>query len=128
MTGSFLKALYGLRVSLTKVTDSMIYRYPYTLGDGDRYTLSVSCPDADASALTIAGILGIDLAGAIPPGDVNSDLTVTLADAILILQMLSGMDMTGKTIILQADANGDHRIGLADVIFILQKAAGLRSP
>lgn len=120
---NFTSGIYRLRAAICMTS---VGCYSYTAGD--TYTFTVNCPNAVESITTIAGILGIDLAGAIPPGDLNADFTVTLADAILVMQMLSGMDMTGKTIVLQADANGDHRIGLAEVIFILQKAAGLRSP
>jgi hypothetical protein len=128
INSTFSRNRYLLDASLKQNPGGYGSYYPYQQGAGDQYLLSVSCPNADESTVTIAGILGIDLSGAIPPGDVNADLTVTLADAVLVMQMLSGMDITGKTIILQADANGDSRIGLAEVIFILQKAAGLRSP
>ena len=49
-----------------------------------------------------------------------------MADAVLALQLLSHMDMTGKTIYLRADADGNGKIATSDLIFILQKAAGLR--
>ena len=127
---TFPAGLYNLRASLCKVTASGTSCYAYNPGDGDRYTLTVSCPNADDSTATIAGLLGISLSGVeiMSPGDVDGLGGVTLADAVLVLQMLSGMDMTGKMIILQAAANEDRRIDLAEVIFILQKVAGFRSP
>jgi hypothetical protein len=132
ISGSFPRGVYLLTVSLQQNPGGYGSYYPYAPGNGDRYSLAISCPDADMSTPTIAGLLGIDLAGAnLPfdkPGDVNNDDFVTLADAVIVLQMLSGMDTTGKTMILQADANGDQRIGLIEAIFILQRVAGLRSP
>jgi hypothetical protein len=125
---TFSRDRYILDASLKQNPGGYGSYYPYEPGKGDQYLLSVSCPNADVSPATIAGLLKISLAGAVWPGDINGDGSVTLVDAVLVMQMLSGMDMTGKTIILQADANGDHRIGLAEVIFILQRAVGLRSP
>jgi hypothetical protein len=126
----FGRTIYQLGAALYMVSGGST-RY-FTSGIGAPYVLEVSCPDADASTPTIAGLLGIDLSGANlsfdHPGDINDDGFVSLADAVLVLQMLSGMDMTGKTIVLSADANGDQRIGLAEALFILQWAAGLRLP
>ena len=56
----------------------------------------------------------------------NGDGIANLADAILALQILSGVDMTGRTINLHADGDGDGKIGLVEVILILQTMAGLR--
>ena len=61
------------------------------------------------------------------PGDVNADGDVTLADAILVLQIISGMDVSHASVMLMADVNGDGRIGLEEAIYILQKLAGLRT-
>ncbi len=128
ISDTFTQAVYLLDASLEKPG----MRFTYKPGDGDQYLFAVSCPDADETTATIAGILGIDLAGAGLPiiwlGDVNGDGAVTLADAILSLQILSGMDTSRKAVSLRADVNGDGKIGLADLLFILQTAAGLRSP
>ncbi len=102
--------------------------YEYKSGYYDRYTLTVSCPNADTSTATIAGLLGIDLTPPFPPGDINSDHFVDLKDAILALQLLNRHDLTGQTIRSAADVDGDGKIGLAEALFILQKTAGLRAP
>ena len=49
---------------------------------------------------------------------------VDMADAILALKVMSGMDSTGVS--LSGDVNADGKIGLAEVIYILQYVAGLR--
>ncbi len=57
-------------------------------------------------------------------GDIDDDGNVDLTDAILGLQIISGLKPQG--IVMQADVNADGRIGLAEVIYILQYVAGLR--
>ena len=57
-------------------------------------------------------------------GDVNGDTNVNLADAILALKVIVGLNPTG--INLNADVNGDNKIDLAEVIYVLQHVAGLR--
>ena len=127
---SLSPGIYSLR---TSPCGSICYSYPTPRplppeppGLGWAYKLAVSCPSADVSPITIAGLLGIDLAGTIGAGDLNGDGAVTMADVVLALQLLSGMDMTGKTINLRADADGNGKISTSELIFILQKTAGLR--
>jgi hypothetical protein len=61
------------------------------------------------------------------PGDVTISGEVDIADAVLAIQLLSGMKPeTGEDDLTGADVNGDGKIGTADVIYILQKAAGMR--
>lgn len=62
-------------------------------------------------------------------GDMNGDLSVNLADAILALKITAGADSSGMIVPdypnSGADANGDSRIGMEDAVYILQKVAGL---
>jgi hypothetical protein len=58
-------------------------------------------------------------------GDIDGNGFVTLADAILALQVMSGITPSQPTN-LYADVNGDGRIGMAEVIYVLQKAAEAR--
>jgi len=60
------------------------------------------------------------------PGDVNGDGSITLADAILVLQITSRVTPTGQTIANTADVNNDGMIGMAEAIYILQTMAGIR--
>ena len=59
------------------------------------------------------------------PGDINDDTQVTLADAILALQITAGIT-PDATISAFADVNRDGKIGLVEAIYILQKVAGMR--
>ena len=56
-------------------------------------------------------------------GDVNGDEEVNLVDAILCLQVLSGLAPNVINSALLVDDDG--RIGLAETIYAVQKAAGL---
>jgi hypothetical protein len=49
-----------------------------------------------------------------------------MADAVLGLQLLTRMDLTGQKINIAADPDKTGKIDSADVIFILQKTAELR--
>ena len=62
-------------------------------------------------------------------GDLNGDGTIGLADAILALKVMAGMnptDIRTNYATSGADMNGDGRIGVAELISILQKMAGMR--
>ncbi len=58
-------------------------------------------------------------------GDVNHDGAVDLTDAVLILQILSGI-APAQPAFKDADISQDGKIGMAEIIFILQKTAGIR--
>ena len=58
-------------------------------------------------------------------GDLNGDTVVTVADAVMTMQVISGIT-PGQEIIRSARVAGDDSIGLTEAIYILQKAAGLR--
>lgn len=54
-------------------------------------------------------------------GDINGDNKVTLADAVLALQICSGQ--VGFSVCKDADVNGDGKIGMAELIYILNVLA-----
>jgi hypothetical protein len=58
-------------------------------------------------------------------GDINADGTVDLSDAVMAMQVLSGIPVV-QPVCKSADVNGDGKIGIADVIYIIQKSADLR--
>jgi hypothetical protein len=130
--GSKIEATFSRQVhTLTASLCSGGSCYGYSGGDLP-YAIAVSCPGADESVATIANLLGIDLAGAnlpyFKPGDVDGDGLVTLADVVLALQVLVGVDTAGKTIMLDRDVNSDGRIGLAEIVYVLQMLSGRRAP
>jgi phosphatidylethanolamine-binding protein (PEBP) family uncharacterized protein len=56
-------------------------------------------------------------------GDVNGDGVVDLKDAVIALQILSGISPQG-TILPATDIDGDGKIGMAEAIYMMQKASG----
>lgn len=64
----------------------------------------------------------------IQAGDLSGDCRIGLEDAILALQILSGLTppIPYPCPSCGNDVNGDDAIGLEEAIFILQKAAGIR--
>lgn len=58
-------------------------------------------------------------------GDISGDSVITLADAIMSLQIVTGI-APNQTVSLNLEVNGDGKIGLPEVIYILQKTAGVR--
>jgi hypothetical protein len=59
-------------------------------------------------------------------GDINGDGRIDLADAVIALQIWSGLLPAGGTIVKEADIDGNNRIGAEEAVYILQKLAGLR--
>jgi hypothetical protein len=62
------------------------------------------------------------------PGDLDGDTFVTMADAIIALQVMAGMqpqNIRSDYTTSNADVNGNG-IGMAEVLFILQKVTGPR--
>ncbi len=59
-------------------------------------------------------------------GDIDGDKTITLADAVIALRIVSGMDAGGATITVGGDIDGDNLIGLPEAAYILQALSGLR--
>jgi hypothetical protein len=72
----------------------------------------------------------VTLTIAVPSGELTGDRQVTLADAVLALKVLAGVDAAGTIrtdyITTKADVRGEGRITMADPVFILQTVAGLR--
>jgi hypothetical protein len=58
-------------------------------------------------------------------GDVDGDLDVDLADAILTSQILAGLGLP-QDLGAEADVNGDGKIGAEELIWVLQKISDLR--
>jgi YVTN family beta-propeller protein len=84
--------------------------------------------DAEIAALYNAGGAGLCPGSgcAKRAGDVNYDRQITLADAILTLQIAVGPGPDAPGCAGAADVDGDGRIGPAEALFVLQALAGLR--
>lgn len=59
-------------------------------------------------------------------GDLDLDGIIDLTDAIIALQVMSGISTLNQPQISYADVNQDGRIGLPEAIYVLQEVAGLR--
>ena len=55
--------------------------------------------------------------------DIDCSGSINLTDAVLCLQMLSGIDNSSITV--YADVNEDQKIGLEEAVYILKNIAGL---
>ena len=58
-------------------------------------------------------------------GDINGDGLVDLADAVVALQVATGVTPAAG-VHVEAELTGDGKIGIEEVIYLLQDAAGLR--
>ena len=65
-----------------------------------------------------------ELNPAVAKGSIDGDSIIDLADAILALQVLAGMEPS--PVFKEADVNEDGKIGLEEVIYILQEVGDLR--
>ena len=59
-------------------------------------------------------------------GDIDNSGYITLKDAIMVLQITSGMN-TSTPVFTSAEASGDNKIGTAEAIYILQCISELRT-
>ena len=74
----------------------------------------------------------LDRTVSVAMGDIDGDLSVGLADAVIGLRVLAGDTTPGLVRADYAgcgcDVTGDDTVGLADVVHILQAVAGARVP
>lgn len=91
-------------------------------GGADGQTLYITARTAVYSVpMRVKGVSAFTTAA----GDINSDGSVDLCDAISGLQVMSGM-APAATVNTKSDVNGDARIGMEEVIYGLQKISGFR--
>ena len=67
--------------------------------------------------------MNINVTNTITPGDIDDDEAVSLKDAILVLQILSG-NTPSSIVYKESDLNGDGKLGIEEAIYILQKVSG----
>jgi len=66
------------------------------------------------------------IASEISKGDIDNSGNITLQDAIMAIQITSGMN-TGAQVYTAAEVSGDNKIGIAEAIYILQRISELRT-
>jgi hypothetical protein len=93
------------------------------LEPGTVYYVVVSAQIEESNVYYLAGEIA-RFNSTVIAGDLNTDGFVDLADAVIALKIVAGMETTEGY--AAADTNGDSRIGIEEVVYILQKAAGLR--
>ncbi len=81
--------------------------------DGDGVNDAVRKADNDAG---MTALFAVDC----QPGDIDADGEITLKDAVLVLQILSGSD---AEVCPDADVNNDGQTGIAEAVFILNELA-----
>ena len=59
-------------------------------------------------------------------GDINGDGEVALGDAVVTMQVSSGLDSMAEIAISATDVNEDGKIGIAEAIYVLQEISGKR--
>jgi len=78
--------------------------------------------DLDGDGITNMEEYLNDTDPSVMPGDINQDKQIDLTDAILALQIASGIDL--DTLMNKAaDVDGDGKIGLAEAVYVLQFVA-----
>ena len=91
----------------------------------------IACPGTGSCTVLVDGakFVNTDFTRKILKGDMNDDGAVNLADAILVLNVIGGLNPAGiraDYATSGTDVNGDNKIGLAEAIYILQKVAEMR--
>jgi hypothetical protein len=117
--GNSCSALYATGTSVT-LSASPAFGSTFTGWSGG------VCSGTGSCSLTVDKNMQITASFANPWGDINDDGKIDLADAVLSLQVLSGVSTAAKTITMAADANINGNIDVAETIYILQKIAGFR--
>lgn len=97
-----------------------VNRPSYDKGD-TTVTLTATITKGDASDTKIFAVM---VKASVPLGDINHDGETDLVDAILAMQILSGIS-PAQPVYREADVSGDGRIGIEEVLFIMQKVANL---
>jgi hypothetical protein len=115
-------------VALSAVT-IFAYETTYTYDTFDRLTSATYKDGTGRITVTYQyDLMGNRLLKIVKPiltGDLNGDNAVTLADAVMTMQVISGIT-PNQSIVQSAEVGGDGRIGLPEAIYILQKAAEVR--
>ncbi len=102
------------------VETSLLYDGPISITETTTIKARAYLTELAPSNVAV-GVYTIDLAD----GDLSGEGEVNLADAIIVLKALTGIE-PATVFYLSADVNEDGKIGMEEFIFILQKVANLR--
>jgi len=112
-------------VELSETAEAEHYTGTYTdFAINGIYVVTLYAMDIGGNVVTREILLTVE--NGVDPvshGDVNGSGTVDLADGILALQVLCGVDPGDETVNPGADVNRDGRIGLAEVVYVMRKVA-----
>jgi len=121
--GQTAEIVFDLKVAETAQTGDVIAPGEWTLAcdtDGDSVNDITVKQEQDMTAASVVTVVAPE--PECLTGDVNGDGDITLADAVTVLQILTGAE-TADAPALCADTDGDGRIGFAELLVILRMLA-----
>ncbi|MDP2647072.1 MAG: Ig-like domain-containing protein [Desulfobacterales bacterium] len=95
-------------------------------GVDGRYILTVYAKDDDG---LLSEPMQVRVYKNVVLGDLDGDKNVNLADLILALQVLSGLNPAGlrtNYVASGVDVDGNDEVGMAEMLYIMQKVSGMR--
>ncbi|OQY57906.1 MAG: hypothetical protein B6245_14585, partial [Desulfobacteraceae bacterium 4572_88] len=111
-------------------TDAGMIMVQYEANAGETRVGKITISAPGAAADNSPQSVEIRQAGFRPGGDIDGNGTVSLADAIIALKVVAGMqdipepEIRGDYAGSDADVNGDNRVGLTEAAFILARISG----
>jgi uncharacterized repeat protein (TIGR01451 family) len=118
--GQTAEIAFDLKVAGTAKTGDVIAPGEWSLvcdTDGDSVNDLTVKPEQDMTAAS--GVTVVVPDPECLPGDVNGDNDITLADAVTVLQILTGSETDAPA--LCADADGDGKTGFAELLVVLMQ-------
>ena len=107
--------------TLSGIIPNLVYTPDTDYYGADSFSFIVNDGKTNSNIASV----NINVTNTITPGDIDDDEAVSLKDAILVLQILSG-NAPSHIVYKESDLNGDGKLGIEEVIYILQKVSGLR--
>ena len=112
---TFLTAIFELTDDIPAESPVSIYLSEVVFSSADAFTMPFTFAQLPAKRVFVTTL----------PGGVDNSGVIDVSDAILTLQLASGIN-PAIPVYQEADINANGKIGLAEAIYSLQKAANLR--